>query len=144
MHWPSCVCLVHFYYPPVKEFWSFNFCMGLQEVKEGVLQNLGPRKHRPQTRKTQTPWVSRKHRRSIQYFSNVDIIEYLKLSTSYISEREKGGCVILAPCHYIVYTFKNEQTSQLFSNIDMIRNDMTELFRLTMTLPFSSGNDWAC
>ena len=28
-------------------------------------------------RKTQTPWLSRKHRPSIQYFSNVDIIEYL-------------------------------------------------------------------
>ena len=35
------VCLVHFYYPPVKNFWSFNFCMGLQELwRKGCYENL--------------------------------------------------------------------------------------------------------
>ena len=88
--------------------------MGLQEVKEGVLRKLGPQKHRPQTPKNSHPLgVSKTQTLNSIFFK----CRYYWVPLTFnqlwiISERKKGGFVILAPCHYIVYTIEmNKQVS---------------------------------
>ena len=59
--------------------------------KSGCYENSDLENIDLRPRKTHTPWVSRKHRPSIQYFSNIDV---------YISEREKVGWVYF--CHVTI------------------------------------------
>ena len=44
--------------------------------------------------------------------------------TNYVSEREKGGCVILAPSHDIAYTIEMNKQVSCFQ-ISMISDDIT-------------------
>ena len=88
MYWPSCVCLVHFYYPPVKNFLIIQFLYG----------------------------VARSEGRGTRQFNTFQMSTLLstfnfQLTMNYI-RAQKGGFVILAPCHYIVYTIEmNKQVS---------------------------------
>ena len=50
--------------------------------------------------------------------------------------------MILGPCHDTVYTIEMNKQVSCFQ-LSMIRDDLTERFRLNMTLPLPSRNDGA-
>ena len=139
--------------------------------KKWVLRKLRPRKHRPQTRGTSDPEklrplgghyrvdMSRKLMpRSSEKLTPLGCLEntdpqfnIFQISTllgtfnfqiPIYQSAKRGVAFTWAMSRYSLYHW-NEQTSRLFSNIDRIRDDITERFRLTMTLPLPVGKDFA-
>jgi len=83
--------------------------MGLQEVKEGVFENsdLENTDLRPAGCLENTD-------PQFNIFQMSILLSTFNFQLTIISERKKGGCVILAPCHYIVYTIEMSKQVSCF------------------------------
>ena len=95
---------------------------GVTKTQTSKTQTSDPEKLRPlgvhvskthaqALRKTHTPWVSPKHRSSIQYFSNIDVIGYLLLLITIYQSAKRWVACTCAMSRSTYTTEMNEQVS---------------------------------
>ena len=87
-------------------------------------------------------WGCKKWRKGYRQFNTFQMSTLLSTFNFQLTIYQSAKRGLRDTCAMSLHSLyhRNEQTSQLFSNIDMIRNDITERFRLTDTTP--SFREW--